>query len=229
MARKSTIGLNIYVATRAEGGELLFSKIEGARGKVLMDEEPSPLYWSGGEAKEKAREHSFEIPANSGTTLRLEDFTPDSMRLIDDFGRYKIENYLRWFSVFGSSHYIVNNSPPQAPFKLLLQGTDDRNPSEVEFGFPWPRSDRVEMSELKKRDERRPFNFFVRRFTAAGRNISGGIISISQLVSRENAAESSETNASVPEETQKGYITRKNAMVYGCVRTIFQSRCTANG
>lgn len=53
----------------------------------------------------------------SGTIVRLRDFTPDSGNLIDAFRGRAIESYLCWFTVFGSFKHVVYGEQPAAPFR----------------------------------------------------------------------------------------------------------------
>lgn len=164
----------LWVATRKEGGPLLLAHVPQAREKITQTALPEPSFLEGPAAEEKARALQVAIPGQHGTTIRLIDFTADSSRLIDIFRRAQMENYLRWFSVYGSFLHVVEKTEPKPLFSLWIQGTDDKSLKLIDYGHPWPTDDRVDTKQLKKSDERRPFNFFRKTFRCRDRFVSGG-------------------------------------------------------
>lgn len=166
--------IEIWVATRQRGGELLVTHAERVREQVLSCKLPALQVWEGDEARRQAEAVRLQVPVDRGTSIRLIDFTPDSGRLIDEFKRDNIENYIRWFTIYGSFEHVVRGTAMQAPIRLLLQATDQKMPTEVPFGHPWPDSDNTELRALKARDQRRPFNYFRKRFHSADRPIAEG-------------------------------------------------------
>jgi hypothetical protein len=166
--------IDIWVATRQLDGELFVTHAERVREHVLANKLPVPRVWQGDEARAQAEAVQLQLPAKRGTSIRLIDFTPDSGRLIDELKRENLENYIRWFTIYGSFEHVLRGTAMQAPLRLLLQATDQRVPTEVPFGHPWPDSDCTDLRTLKARDQRRPFNYFRKRFHSADRPIAEG-------------------------------------------------------
>lgn len=165
--------LHVWVATRTSNGPLLVAGADSIRETVNRAHEPVPRVWEGPAAEAKAAEVGLHAPAERGTSIRLVDFTADSGRLIDQFARTKVENYLRWFTIHGSFEHVVRGTSPVPPYRLLLKASDDTEVAEVPFGHPWP-NDCTDLRELKARDPRRPFTFFVKTFRTQNRDVSGG-------------------------------------------------------
>jgi hypothetical protein len=160
----------IAVLTRQAGGEPSFINLRDARNAVYQKHLPEPQSLP----PDDAVRAGLPPLGATGTVIRLRDFTPDSGNLIDRFRGGEIESYLRWFTVFGSFKHVVIDERPAAPLRLLVQGSDESNPREIEFGHRWPATDAVDLKELKPLDERRPFNFFRKSFRSAQRTIEGG-------------------------------------------------------
>ena len=165
---------DLLVGTRRENDEPLFAVLRDARSTVYQRKLPKPSLTIGDEAISIAKEHDLNVPPTNGTVVHLIDFTPDSGGLIDSFCRERIENYLRWFTVFGSFEHVVLQAGPAIPLRLLLQATDDVKPELVSFGHDWPEDDLTKLRELKQRDERRPFNYFRKTFRKKDLTIEGG-------------------------------------------------------
>ncbi|MBI1901408.1 MAG: ATP-binding protein [Planctomycetia bacterium] len=163
----------LYLATRAPGGPLLFARVTEAREAVVNNRAPSVEFCRDDEALVELKRLNLREPTPKGTTLRLVDYTPDSGRLISDFKTYPLENYIRWFTVHGSFEHVVRSTAANAPFRLRLTGTDEVT-KDVTFGHPWPESDRLAMDQLRRLDDRRPFNYFCKSFRYPQRVIDGG-------------------------------------------------------
>ena len=164
----------IWVATLQDSGELIVAHVEEARVSVESQQLPLPVVWGGEEAKKIALEQNLAVFRPRGTSIRLVDFTPDSNRVIDAFRQKTLENYLRWFTIFGSFQHVVKSVEPITPVHLTLQGTDRTEPSIVEFGHAWPLHDQVNFKELKNLDKRRPFNHFCKSFRKEAYPTDGG-------------------------------------------------------
>ncbi len=173
----------IFVLTKRGDGDLILAHLPDARVRVYNKELPAPAIYSAAGAEEKAREYNLISPVGRGTRIRLIDYTPNSHRLIDDFQQAKIENYLRWFTIYGSFEHVVKNQKPLPPLRLFVQGTDRASPSEIMFGHAWPEQDCIDIKAMKQKDERRPFNYFCKTFRAKDYAVSGGFrIDIAVLV-----------------------------------------------
>jgi hypothetical protein len=154
----------VFVMTRRNGGDLLMAHLASARKDIFQEVVPKPTLLKGNEAQRLADERGLVLlRSDQGTIIRLVDFTPNSDRLIDDFARAPVVNYLRWFTIFGSFKKVLYPDY-QPPMKLFFQGTNEQAFQEVAFGHDWPPSDHVDIKTLKKRDERRPFNYFCKTF-----------------------------------------------------------------
>ncbi len=164
----------LWVVTRREGSDLIVAWADKAREHVLQGRLPEVLFLRGKEAEEYAQNRRLTIPSPSGTTLRLIDYTPDSGRLIDDFKRSAVENYLRWFTVYGSFEHVVRATSPKPPMDVRLQATDDSTTKQVLYGHPWPVADRTDLKALRELDPRRPYNYFCKSFRKVDLVISGG-------------------------------------------------------
>ncbi|WP_428264156.1 ATP-binding protein [Haliangium sp.] len=164
----------LWVATRTKDGPLLVTHADQVRVQVSNGKLPELHVRQGDDAHAYAESHQLPIPDRQGTCIRLIDFTPDSGRLIDDFTRTNLENYIRWFTIYGSFAHAVRGSAPDPPMHLRLQATDENEPSPVAFGHPWPEADITDLRTLKKGDSRRPFNHFRKRFHVLDRPISEG-------------------------------------------------------
>lgn len=156
---------SVCIATKTEDGELLLAYLDDARKKINKEELPMPTLLKNQEAQIYAVKNEIEIPSKKGTSVKLIDFTPNSERLIEtSFKRAQIETYLRWFTIFGSFRKVVETNYEQ-PMKLFLQATDEQSPKEVHFGHNWPAVNNTDMTELKQKDRRRPFNYFQKTIT----------------------------------------------------------------
>jgi len=164
----------ITVVTCRKGNPPLVAKLTEARTAVNRKDVPQPKIWSGREAETVIAEDGLKRPGEQGTVIRLVDFTPDGSRAIDLFRSDRVENYLRWFTIFGSFRQVVNQTTEAAPLRLLFQGTDKDSPKAIEFGHPWPEADCVNLKTLKSSDDRRPFNFFCKTFREKNVPIDGG-------------------------------------------------------
>jgi hypothetical protein len=164
---------DVYVATRVDGGLLNLAIVRNARRDIHSKRTPTPEYFSGEEADAVARSEKLSVPTQHGTSIRLVDYTPDSSRLIDVFKFDALENYLRWFTIYGSFEHVVKSTTPTAPFSLKVQGTDLKS-SQIGFGHPWPSDDRIDIKALKRLDDRRPFNYFRKSFRFPDRSIADG-------------------------------------------------------
>lgn len=173
----------VFVLTKWSGGDLLLAHLPDARIRVYNKELPAPAIYFAADAEENARKHNLIPPKGSGTRIRLIDYTPNSHRLIDIFQQFRMENYLRWFTIYGSFEHIVKEQKPMSPMRLFVQGTDKSSPSEVMFGHAWPEHDRTDIKSMKQKDERRPFNYFCKTLRAKDYPVSGGFrIDIAVLV-----------------------------------------------
>ena len=165
---------DLLVATKREDGEVLVAQLTKARETVFQKKLPQPEVTTGNDAVVAGGKLGLTLPSKKGTVVRLIDFTPNSGSLIDRFRRDRIENYLRWFTVFGSFEHVVRETSPDESLRLLLQATDDRDPTAVPFGYDWPGSDLTRVQELKRKDERRPFNYFRKTFRKKDLTVAGG-------------------------------------------------------
>ena len=155
---------DLFVASKTLDGPLVVAVLRNARTKINQKQIPDPEYFIGPEAENAAKANHLNLPREQGTVVRLVDFTPDSSRLIDGFKKVNLENYIRWFTVYGSFEHVVRKATPTPPFKLYLQGTGDEHESLVDFGHPLPPTDSTDLKSLKKHDDRRPFNYFSKLF-----------------------------------------------------------------
>jgi len=124
---------NIWVATR-RGGALTFAIVENARKQLLKAAKPEPFLFSGADAEFWLADKQMRLQGN-GTLIRLDDFTADSGRLIDEFKHKVLENYLRWFTIAGSIRPVF--SPDQkSVMNVRVQGTNETKPFQIEWGHP---------------------------------------------------------------------------------------------
>lgn len=165
---------DLFVATRTVDGPLRVGVLRDVRSDVNQRSHLEPQLSEGDEAESLVRTEGLPQIDGHGTVIRLVDYTPDSSRLINRFKFAELENYLRWFTIYGSFEHVVRNAPPIPPFELHVQATDATLPVKVEFGHSWPITDITDLKQLKKRDERRPFNFFRKTFRFADRPIADG-------------------------------------------------------
>jgi hypothetical protein len=164
----------LYVASRGQDTPLVCAGVKRARESVYSRVAPRPQVYEGEEASSFAGQYGLRTPDRQGSFLRLVDFTPESGRLIDDFKTFPLENYIRWFTVFGSFEHVVKRVEAVPPLRLLLRGTDLSLPREVPFGHPWPLDDRTSVTQLRKLDDRRPFNYFRKTFRFPSYVVEGG-------------------------------------------------------
>lgn len=151
---------DIVVVTRTNGGIVRVAEFRDARRNVRANSTPSPVLHTGESATGVLQEYGLHAPDAQGTVIHLIDYTPDSSRLIDVFRGDHLENYIRWFTTYGSFEHVVKNLSSAAPFSLKVQGTDAISPIDLVYGHPWPASDATDLKRLKERDDRRPYNFF---------------------------------------------------------------------
>ncbi|MBI1832172.1 MAG: ATP-binding protein [Planctomycetes bacterium] len=164
----------LFVATKQKNGILRVAVVEHARNAITARQLPRPAVFEGDEAQQYAASEGYSVPTEQGTIVRLIDFTADSNQLIDTFKTDRLENYVRWFTVYGSFEHIVNNAAPAPPFQLSLAGTDRGSSHLLPFGHRWPPGDDTDLKTLKSREPRRPFNNFVKTFRFPNRSIEGG-------------------------------------------------------
>ncbi|HUY33073.1 MAG TPA: ATP-binding protein [Pirellulales bacterium] len=160
----------IAVLTCQDGVESTFVRLTDARDCVYQKRLPAPEELSPAEGLRAG----LQLIGPTGTTIRLRDFTPNSVNLIDAFYRDPVESYLRWFTVFGSFQHVVYKTKPDPPLQLWLQGIGESSPRLIDFGHRWPDADVTALKVLQQKDERRPFNYFRKTFAAAQRTIEGG-------------------------------------------------------
>lgn len=165
---------DLFVQTRTNDGQLYLAVFQNSRKTILAKHAPEPRLFMGEEAEAEIRINRLTPLSGNGTSIRLVDYTADSSRLIDAFRFDRMENYLRWFTVYGSFQHVVLDTNPQPPFELLVQGIDTNRLSPINFGHPWPRDDRTDLRSLKKLDDRRPFNFFRKTFRYPDLSIEDG-------------------------------------------------------
>lgn len=165
---------DLLVATRVKESPLRVAKLSDARTVVNQRNIPRPEFHEGDDAERIVQLHDIPAIRGSGTVVRLVDFTPDSSRLIDAFRMRALENYLRWFTIYGSFEHVVRGESPQAPFSLHVQATDATQGQLVSFGHAWPSEDQSDLKQLKKLDDRRPFNYFRKTLPFLDRAIEDG-------------------------------------------------------
>jgi hypothetical protein len=163
----------LQVLTQRENGERLVAIVDNARTTIYAAENaPAITVLYNGEASTKASELKLKLNADHGTTIRLVDYTANSNTLIDAFKRSYVEDYLRWFTIFGSIQPALDPHF-EPPVKLEIQGTDEREPKPVTFGHPWPNEDLIDPKRLREKDSRRPYSYFRKRFIKPEISISG--------------------------------------------------------
>lgn len=163
---------DLYVITKNEEDDIFVVAVESARVHIFKKKEPEPVVYEGKEAIAYAQRENLPIPEKRGTIIRIVDFTAASGDLIESFKTDSLENYLRWFTIFGTFKHILTSESPRAPFELSLQGTDQIK-RKLDFGHSWPGTDIVDLKELKERDNRRPFNYFRKTFRFHKHEIEG--------------------------------------------------------
>ncbi|HEU4411827.1 MAG TPA: ATP-binding protein [Polyangiaceae bacterium] len=163
----------ILVLTQQQNGERLLAVVEGARSTIYQKAIPVIELSRNGDASARAGELQLKLAADHGTTIRLVDYTANSKDLIDSFARRHVDDYVRWFTVYGSFRPALE-AAFESPLTLELQATDESAPRPVEFGHPWPKADRTSPRELRALDQRRPYGYFCKRFATRERAIGGG-------------------------------------------------------
>lgn len=165
-----------FVLTKKKEGDLLLAHLPESRRNLTGKKVPRLHLYEGEEAEKKAQEKELGIldRGDSGTTIYLIDFTPNSSRLIEEFSDRHLEDYIRWFTVFGTFEHILNNRPSREVMELFIRATDSSAPRKIDFGHNLPTEDLVDFRVLKKKDKRRPFNYFRKTFKNPGMRIEGG-------------------------------------------------------
>ncbi|RLC08833.1 MAG: hypothetical protein DRI57_23285 [Deltaproteobacteria bacterium] len=164
-----------FVLTKKKEGDLLLAHLPQSRRNLTSKKIPCLHLYEGQDAEEKAQEWGLEmLDSGSGTSIYLIDFTPNSSRLIEKFSDRNLENYIRWFTIFGTFEHILNDHPSRKVMELFIRATDSFTERKIDFGHNLPTEDLVNFRVLKKRDKRRPFNYFRKTFKKLEMRIKGG-------------------------------------------------------
>jgi hypothetical protein len=99
--------------------------------------------------------------AESGTVIELRGYDNNNWSA---FAHGPLLDYIRWFTAWGAIH-TAWGSKAKVPCTLHLRGIGEKSLEEVPYGHPFPPED-YNFASLRKKDDRRPENFFVRRWVS---------------------------------------------------------------
>lgn len=120
--------------------------------KQGVDEPPSV------EIEEIYEAGSFLEGLSSGTHIMIRGYNGN---VFPTFRHMFLRDYIWWYTAWGSIRPILDIPTPEC--KLFLKGIDVGEPKEIPFGHPFP--DVIyDFKKLESFDERRPENFYVRRW-----------------------------------------------------------------
>jgi hypothetical protein len=158
------LAAELVVLTKTLTGDLLLADVSNCWASVSSDQKPAPRVYVGQAAEDEARFRKLEIPDKQGTTIRLIEFTPNSERLIPAFNFTPLENYIRWFTIFGSFEHEVNPASTADRMELFVKATNETTEKPITFGHNLPTADCTDFKKLKDLDARRPTNYFSKMF-----------------------------------------------------------------
>lgn len=105
---------------------------------------------------------------HSGTVIELRGYDKNNWNA---FAHGPLLDYIQWFTAWGRIHSAWNETP-SVPCKLKLCGLGEETFQEVPYGHPFP-PEEYDFSELRKQDNRRPENYFVRRWVSDSIKVNG--------------------------------------------------------
>jgi Histidine kinase-, DNA gyrase B-, and HSP90-like ATPase len=96
---------------------------------------------------------------SSGTFIELRGYDSDNW---STFSHGALVDYIQWSTAWGNVN-AVTGQKSLVPCNLFVQGIGEKSLHEIPFGHPFPMED-YDFRSLRKKDDRRPENYFVRRW-----------------------------------------------------------------
>ncbi|MEZ4298901.1 MAG: ATP-binding protein [Polyangiaceae bacterium] len=106
--------------------------------------------------------------APSGTVIEVRGYDGNNWSA---FAHDPLRDYIEWFTAWGRIHSAWDETLP-APCILKLRGIGQTELQEVPYGHPFP-PQHHDFRSLRKEDERRPENYFVRRWVSEPIKVDG--------------------------------------------------------
>jgi hypothetical protein len=97
----------------------------------------------------------------SGTVVEVRGYDNNNW---DAFAHGPLKDYIQWFTAWGAIHTVWGGKL-KAACTLQLRGIGEQAFEEVVYGHPFPTEDH-DFRSLRKKDDRRPENYFVRRWVS---------------------------------------------------------------
>ena len=98
--------------------------------------------------------------AASGTIVEVRGYDNNNWNA---FAHGPLRDYIEWFTAWGSIRAQWGDPPP--PCVLHLQGIGQAQREQLQYGHPFPEEE-SDFRALRKKDDRRPENFYVRRWVS---------------------------------------------------------------
>jgi hypothetical protein len=99
--------------------------------------------------------------AESGTVVELRGYDNNNA---EAFSHGSLLDYIRWFTAWGAIQTAWGGKA-KVPCTLHLQGIGEKSLEQIPYGHPFPAED-YNFASLRKKDDRRPENHFVRRWNS---------------------------------------------------------------
>lgn len=106
--------------------------------------------------------------APSGTVIEVRGYDNDNWNA---FAHAPLIDYIRWFTAWGRIHSAWGGGLP-FPCTLKVRGIGGQGAEEVPYGHPFP-EENYDFVNLRANDERRPENYFVRRWVSPLLKVEG--------------------------------------------------------
>jgi hypothetical protein len=135
--------LNLAVKRNGEPPSVSFSEIDKS-GFSLLDE------------------------AASGTVVEIRGYDNNNWNA---FAHTPLIDYIRWFTAWGRIHSAWGKSLPFS-CTLSVRGIGEQSPEPIPYGHPFP-EENYDFRSLQSKDNRRPENYFVRRWTSESIKVQG--------------------------------------------------------
>ncbi len=106
--------------------------------------------------------------AASGTVVEVRGYDNNNWNA---FAHAPLIDYIRWFTAWGRVHSAWGEGLP-IPCTLSVRGIGEQSAEQVLYGHPFP-PENWDFRNLRAKDERRPENYFVRRWVSDPIKVQG--------------------------------------------------------
>jgi hypothetical protein len=106
--------------------------------------------------------------ATSGTVVEVIGYDNNNWNA---FAHTPLIDYIQWFTAWGRIHSAWGETLP-FPCTLSVRGVGQQTTEQIPYGHPFPKEN-FDFKELQRMDDRRPENYFVRRWVSEPIKVEG--------------------------------------------------------